>query len=76
MEKVKDEDFLLGEENLIKLFGKEFITDLKKNNYNAYVDLRNCPAFMPSDIIRDERPQRKKHLKIKKSTILHDGKTD
>ena len=56
MEKVKEEDFLFGEEALIEIYGKEFLEKLKKENYQAYSDLRNCAAFMPSDI---DRPNKK-----------------
>ena len=33
------------------------IIKLKKENYQAYSDLRNCAAFMPSDI---DRPNKKR----------------
>jgi hypothetical protein len=56
MEKVKEEDFLFGEEELIKIFGKKYLDKLKKENYEEYVSLRNSPNFMPSDIDFDKNP--------------------
>ncbi len=52
--KIKEEDFLFGEETIIEIFGKEVIETLKKENYKGYVALRNCPSFMPSDIDKIE----------------------
>ena len=54
-DKTEKEDFLLGEEELIEIYGKEFLEKLKKENYQAYSDLRNCAAFMPNDIDTPKR---------------------
>ena len=62
MEKIKEDDFLLGEEPLIEIFGREFLEKLKKEKPQEYINLRGCAAFMPSDIIR---PKQAKNLEKK-----------
>ena len=48
--KTKESDFFFGEQGLIDAFGKEEVERIKKEDYDMYVRLRNCPAFMPSDV--------------------------
>ena len=79
MEKIKEEDFLFGEEQLIKVFGKDYVEDLKKRDYKRYVLFRNDPTLMPSDIIYTKQSKTPKEYKNKennfeKSTSLFDGK--
>lgn len=54
MEKIKEEDFLFGDETLIEIYGKPFLEKLKKEKPQEYINLRNCAAFMPSDIITNK----------------------
>lgn len=68
MERVKEEDFLFGEEHLIKLFGKDTIEKMKREDYEGYVTLRNCPSFMPSDIVPPEETQ-KASEEVKKQNL-------
>lgn len=53
----KEEDFLFGEEPLIKQFGKEEVERLKKEEPEIYENLRNSPIFMESDVIYMEKRQ-------------------
>ena len=57
MKKIKEEDFLFGEEQLIKTFGKDYVEDLKKRDYDRYVLFRNDPTLMQSDIIYTKQPK-------------------
>ena len=51
--KVEEDDFFLGEQGLIDALGKDMVENIKQNDYDMYVRLRNSPCFMPSDIARE-----------------------
>ena len=53
----KEEDFLFGEEQLIKIVGKEEVERLKKEEPNLYEILRDDPTFMESDVIYMDKRQ-------------------
>ena len=53
----KEEDFLFGEEQLIKIVGKEEVERLKKEDPNLYEILRDDPTFMESDVIYMDKRQ-------------------
>lgn len=70
MKKINEEYFLLGEEPLIETYGKEEIERLKREEPELYISLRNNAAFMPSDVITDEKKE-EKEFKVKKSEVLY-----
>ena len=45
------ENFLYSEKEIIKAFGKKYVTYLKTENYEKYRRLRNAPPISPVDII-------------------------
>ena len=53
-ERIKKDDFLLGEGGIIAFYGKEMIERLKKDDPQAYCLLRDDPMYMPSDVIRKD----------------------
>ena len=54
IKRIKNDDFLFGEGGIIAFFGKDMVEDLKENDPKTYCFLRDDPAFMPSDVIRDD----------------------
>ena len=58
------------EEPLIETYGKEEIERLKREEPELYISLRNNAAFMPSDVITDEKKE-EKEFKVKKSEVLY-----
>ena len=48
IERIKNDDFLFGEGEIVKFFGKRFAEKIKKNNPVAYCSMRDDPTFMPS----------------------------
>lgn len=55
-ERIKNDDFLFGEEAIVKFYGKEMIERLKKEDPQTYCFLRDDAMYMPSDVIKDKNP--------------------
>ena len=47
-ERIKNNDFMFGDDVIVAFFGKRFAEKIKRNNPVAYCSMRDDPTFMPS----------------------------
>ena len=52
--KVKNDEYLLGDEALIEALGADYVAEIKRDKPELYQVLRNNPIFMPSDVIHEK----------------------